>query len=132
MEDPKPTLVTQAHQLHSSQNRTLPPAHFPSFLPTLLNLPLPRWFEKILFLNITTGQMLLLVVYGGVVGVSTLFYSNPKADASRSAIIALAQVPFVVALGCKNSPVVTLLGRGREKFNFVSAPFFLNPFKPES
>ncbi|CED83553.1 Ferric reductase, NADH/NADPH oxidase and related proteins [Phaffia rhodozyma] len=103
----------------SYSSRTVPPVYFPSFLPTLLNLPLPRFIERLFSIDLTTGQLFVLVMYGLVVGLATFWFCDPRTDPSRSGVIATAQLPFVVALGCKNSIAVMLLGRSREKFNYV-------------
>lgn len=95
------------------------PPYFPSFLPNVLLHPLPKLLHVFYLKNLTIGQALLLTVYGTCCLLATFWYSNPYTDPTRSGVIATAQIPLIVALGMKNSPVGLILGKGAEKVNFL-------------
>lgn len=64
----------------------------------------------------STGQMLILVVWFGILIYPALFMSTgPFTDPKRAGWVGVSQLPFVFALAAKNNVLGALLGAGYEK-----------------
>lgn len=93
------------------------PPHYavvPWFLRPILVLSRVRVFD-----GYTVGQLVLLAgyLYGYLYGMFSM--SNPFSDSSRSAWVAVSQMPLVFALAQKNNIIGSLLGYGYEKVSLA-------------
>ena len=94
-----------------------PPPYIRSYLPSVLLHPLPR---QLRLSHLTLGQGFLVLLYTLLISLFTFALAPPTRDPSRSGLIATAQIPLVVLLGLKSSPLApVLLGKGAEKVNFL-------------
>jgi hypothetical protein len=97
-----------------------PMFHIPGVEAALLYIPFKRLLPQM-----TVGAFLMSLLYIGLV-IAASFYkctnwdwnakTNPSGpDLYRSGIIATAQVPVIIALGGRNSPIRYILGGGEAK-----------------
>jgi len=94
-----------------------PAPHFASVLPQLrwaLSLARIRVYE-----GYSVGKLFILSNYAYALVYALFYKSNPFVDATRSAWVAVSQMPLVFALAQKNNLVGAALGYGYEKLNFV-------------
>lgn len=71
------------------------------------------------FSGFSVGQAFIVMVYLAVIGYFAFVQANPLNYPERAALIAMCQIPIVVALACKTNLVGTLIGHGYEKLNFL-------------
>jgi len=108
-------------------NQLQPPPHIPSLLDRIpgfqklcLSVPFAKLFPRLTLLDIA-----VYLLYIGIVAFANFYKNtdwnwNPKTnflgpDLLRSGAIAMAQIPLVIGLGGRNSPVRYLLGGGQSR-----------------
>jgi ferric-chelate reductase len=68
--------------------------------------------------NYSIGQVLLMLVYTGIIFYVSFYKSNPFTDPHRAGWVITSQVPFVYALATKNNIIGMMVGVGYEKVCF--------------
>ena len=108
-------------------NQLQPPPHIPSLLDRIpgfqklcLSVPFPKIFPRLTLLDVA-----VYFLYIGIVAFANFYKNtdwnwNPKTnflgpDLLRSGAISMAQIPLVIGLGGRNSPVRYLLGGGQSR-----------------
>ncbi|KAJ7621188.1 ferric reductase like transmembrane component-domain-containing protein [Roridomyces roridus] len=113
-DDPKFTAMTRPQR---DPNRLLPPhmSPNPSFLRPVVSLLRCRVAP-----GLSYAQAFTCLGYLGVLLYPGIYRSRgPFIDINRYGYLAVSQIPFIFALGTKNSVIGMFLGYGYEKLNFL-------------
>lgn len=96
------------------------PAHLPSSYP----LPAFRTLACILRKRVAPGfslnQLVICVIYFGILSYASLYKSSPFTDPVRTGFVAVSQIPFLFALAAKNNVLGCLIGFGYEKVHIAT------------
>ncbi|KAJ8584438.1 hypothetical protein M405DRAFT_826813 [Rhizopogon salebrosus TDB-379] len=98
---------------HSEKELPMPPQRVSPFSPVTSVLRY-RVHD-----NYSVGQVLLMLVYTGIIFYVSFYQSDPFTDPGRAGAVITSQVPFVYALATKNNIIGMMVGAGYEKLNFL-------------
>lgn len=90
-----------------------PPLHVPS-LSSVLH-PMSSFFSRSFTADKTYGKIILSLIDLAGILVAVFYAGDPLAHPARLGLIAVSQIPFVIALGTKNNSIGMLLSIGYER-----------------
>jgi ferric-chelate reductase len=94
---------------HSEKELPMPPQRISPFSPVTSVLRY-RVHD-----NYSVSQVLLMLVYTGIIFYVSFYQSDPFTDPGRAGAVITSQVPFVYALATKNNIIGMMVGAGYEK-----------------
>jgi ferric-chelate reductase len=113
--------MSHAHilpRLENAATSASAPWHMPSW--SALLHPVSTVIHAPIAPGTTIGQLLLLLCYLGALVYPVLYKTNPFTDPKRLGVVAVSQLPVLVALAIKNNPASTLIGVSYEKVRFCA------------
>lgn len=111
-----PTIKARLVSSNSGESSGSPPAHVPSFSSFVPAITKALEYR---IMGYSIRQIAFLLAYLAVICVALFYQSDPRSNTNRAGFVVMSQMPFVFALGTKNSVVTALTGISYEQLNFV-------------